>query len=125
MGQVDLETHESLRAECERLQHKLAYHEADIARVDSLKEKVTALVWENDSLRDKATSFRAQLDGYKGLAMALQQGALVWAKTPEAASFEKRSEVEKLRLVTGMAESQEQQDRAVEYHGLTPIAVPK
>lgn len=121
---VDPEVHENLRAECERVKHKLAYHESDIARAEALKEKVTALVWENDSLREKAQSSRAQLDRYRGVAMALQRGLLVWANTPAAAEF-RQSEAAKLRLVEGMVEPGPLADKPVEHHGLTPVMVSK
>ncbi len=121
---VDYEVHEALRSECERLQHKLAYHESDIARTEALKEKVTALVWENDSLKEKAQAYRQNLDRYRGLAMAVQQGLLVWTKTPETERF-RRSEAAKLRLLESMVEPQVTADRPVEYQGLTPVLVPK
>lgn len=124
MGEINRETFEALRGECERLKHKLAFHEADIARVEALKEKVSALVFENDSLREKALTARAQVQKYQGLAMAVQQGLLVWTKTANADAFLNR-EAQKLRLLLGgMVEpGPVEEDKVVEYHGLTPIDV--
>jgi hypothetical protein len=118
------ETFEALRAECERLKHKLAFHEADIARAESLKEKVSALVFENDSLREKAATARAQVQKYQGLAMAVQRGLLVWTKTANADAFLNR-EAEKLRLLfSDLSEPRRSdEDKAVEYQGTTPIHI--
>jgi hypothetical protein len=96
MVKLDGETFEALRSECEALKHRQAAMESDIARVESLKEKIAALAWENDSLREKAATYRLQLDRYQTLAMAVQRGHLAWKPTREARQF-KLEEGENMR----------------------------
>jgi predicted nucleic acid-binding Zn-ribbon protein len=121
---TDRETFEALRAECEALKHRQAAMESDIARVESLKEKVAALSWENDHLQEKNQMARTQLERYKGLAMAVQQGLLAWKKTPEANQF-RATEAEKMRwlYVAGEMPDVGEDNRPVQYAGLTPVEV--
>jgi chromosome segregation ATPase len=122
---IDPEVHESLRAECEALKHRQAAIESDFARVESLKEKVSALVWENDSLKENAQAARAQLERYKGLAIAFQRGLVTWKSTPEARQFraEEGDNLRWLNIAQDLAD--EAHDKPILYAGLVPMQVPK